>query len=46
MGEQSCRLCMSTYHGNDHINIFSVIGIEMQMSEIISEHFKCEVIKY
>lgn len=40
----SCRLCFSTE--NEHyLSIFSDIGIEMKMNEIISEHFKCDVNK-
>lgn len=45
MNNKSCRLCMSTNNGTDYLNIFSVIGIEMRISEILSEHFKCEVNK-
>lgn len=44
LDSNSCRLCFST-NNDHHMNIFSVIGIEMKMSEIISEHFKCEVNK-
>lgn len=36
-----CRLCAST--NDDHLNIFSEIGIELQMREIISEHFQYDV---
>lgn len=37
-----CRLCFSI--GNDQkLNIFGDIGIELQMSQIIAEHFKCDV---
>lgn len=36
-----CRLCAST--NDDPLNIFSEIGIELQMREIISEHFQCDV---
>lgn len=39
-----CRLCFSIdNHSHNHMNIFSVIGMEMKMNEIICEHFKCEV---
>lgn len=40
----SCRLCFSSdiFH---QMEIFSNIGIELKMKEIISEHFKCEVNK-
>lgn len=37
----SCRLCALS--NDDYLNIFSEIGIELQMREIISEHFKCDV---
>lgn len=38
----SCRLCFSI--GNDqHMNIFSDIGRELKISDIIAEHFKCDV---
>ncbi|XP_055317616.1 zinc finger protein 28-like [Sitodiplosis mosellana] len=40
--EQCCRLCMSP-NTDEHLNIFSDIGIEMKLGEIISEHFKCEI---
>ncbi|XP_055317607.1 transcription factor grauzone-like [Sitodiplosis mosellana] len=40
--EQCCRLCMSP-NTDEHLNIFSDIGIEMKLGEIIGEHFKCEV---
>lgn len=38
----NCRLCFSA-ENDQNLNIFSDIGIELRMSEIISEHFKCEV---
>ncbi|XP_031629987.1 transcription factor grauzone-like [Contarinia nasturtii] len=38
----SCRLCLTINNGN-HLDIFSVNGMEMKMCEIIAEHFKCEV---
>lgn len=43
-GSSSCRLCFSSENGH-RVNIFSDIGIDMKMSEIISEHFKCDVNK-
>ncbi|XP_031627535.1 zinc finger protein 883-like isoform X2 [Contarinia nasturtii] len=38
----SCRLCLSINNGN-HLDLFSVNGMEMKMCDIIAEHFKCEV---
>lgn len=42
MSSESCRLCSSA-NNSSHINIFSGIGIEMMMCDILSEHFKREV---
>lgn len=36
-----CRLCLA--HDDDLLNIFSDFGIETKISDIINEHFKCEV---
>lgn len=36
-----CRLCSMS--GDDYIDIFSEIGINMKLRDIIAEHFKCEV---
>ncbi|XP_031634974.1 zinc finger protein 91-like [Contarinia nasturtii] len=38
----SCRLCLAENNGN-HLDIFGVTGIEKNISEIIAEHFKCEI---
>lgn len=45
--DKRCRLCMltSSSEGSSFFDIFSDIGIEMKMIEIIGEHFKCEVSK-
>ncbi|XP_055317606.1 transcription factor grauzone-like [Sitodiplosis mosellana] len=40
--EQCCRLCMSA-NTDEHLNIFSDIGIEMKLCEIISKYFDCEI---
>lgn len=37
-----CRLCFSETNGL-HMDLFSEIGVEIRMSEIVSEHFKCNV---
>lgn len=42
MDGDACRLCFST-ENVQLMNIFSVIGIELNIGEVISKHFKCEV---
>lgn len=39
-----CRLCFSSINA-EHVNLFSDIGIQLNISDIISEHFKCNVNK-
>lgn len=40
----ACRLCFST-NSTNYMNIFSTIGTELKMSDVISEHFQCDVNK-
>lgn len=40
-----CRLCFAT-DTDRRMNIFSDVGIQLKMSEIICEHFRCEVNKF
>lgn len=42
---RACRLCLSP-NESLHLNLFSELGLEMKMCEIIREHFKCEVNKF
>lgn len=38
---KECRFCLS--NDNENLNIFSDFGIETKMTDIVNEHFKCEV---
>lgn len=40
--ENQCRLCFSCDQG-EHMNIFRENDLGMKISDIISDHFKCEV---
>lgn len=42
MNEKSCRLC-STLSTDAYLDIFSERGVEMEMADILCEHFKCDV---
>lgn len=44
MSEKSCRLCLKP-SCDLCLDIFSGIGIEKKMVEILSEHFQCDVIE-